>query len=78
MKGKQPLFIFALKRNKKYGSKTKQRKIWKQKNTEVERSEKKNTEAKRKVRKRKEAKIDAKFSLKKAKRKRNEYHFVSL
>jgi hypothetical protein len=40
MQGKQSLFIFALKRNKKYGSKTKP------KEKSGKRSEKKNTEAK--------------------------------
>jgi hypothetical protein len=39
MKGKQPLFIFALKHNKKYGS---------TKNAEAKRSKKKNAKAKRK------------------------------
>jgi hypothetical protein len=40
MKEKQPLFILALKQNKKYGSETKQKK-----NSVAQQSEKKNTEA---------------------------------
>ncbi len=89
MKGKQPLFIFALKSIKKYGSKTKRkenteakrskRKMWKQKKygSETKRKEKYWSEKKNMEAKRSK-KMNAKFSLNKAKRKRNESYFVSL
>jgi hypothetical protein len=91
MKGKQPLFIYALKRSKNKNTEAKQSE---RKNVSEIRSEKKiqqrnekyqsekkirkQNKEKRKIWKAKRSeKIDAKFLLKKAKRKQNESRFAS-